>query len=127
MSMIDAKLVFGEGLALASAAAGENIIDTGVVNAKLSGNRHGAGYLNIHISTAVAGTSCSVKLQDCATAAGSYTDLPGTSVVLTSAAKGAQFSVKIPKSKRFLKLVITSSSITAGKADVFVGPALAEH
>lgn len=127
MSMIDAKLVFGEGLALASATAGDNIIDTGVANAKLSGNRHGAGYLNIHISTAVAGTSCSVKLQDCATETGTYADLPGTSVALTGAAKGAQFSVKIPASKQFLKLVITSSSITAGKADVFVGPALAEH
>ncbi len=127
MAMIDNALIFGEDVAVTSTGALTNIINTELVEASLGGNRHGAGYVNIHITTALAGTSCSLALQDCATSGGTYADVAGCSVVITGAAVGDVFSVKIPTTKQYLRVNATASSMTAGKATVYIGAPEGEH
>ena len=119
MSIIDAKLLLSDNQSISATADTTNTLDFGGER-ELSNNYHGAGYVNIIITTAVAGTSATFKLQDSA-ATPPPPDVAGTTVTLTTAAKGSRFTVKLPKTKRYVKGVFTVTGGTAGKATVFVG------
>lgn len=119
MSIIDAKLLLSDNQSISTTADTTNTLDFGGER-ELSNNYHGAGYVNIIITTTVAGTSAAFKLQDSADNS-SFADVAGTSVTLTGATKGSRFTVKLPKTKRYVKGVFTIGSGTAGKATVFVG------
>lgn len=119
MSIIDAKLLLSDNQSISATADTTNTLDFGGER-ELSNNYHGAGYVNIIITTAVAGTSATFKLQDSADNS-SFADVAGTTVTLTGAAKGKIFTIKLPKTKRYVKGVFTVSGGTAGKATVFVG------
>lgn len=119
MSIIDAKLLLSDNQSISATADTTNTLDFGGER-ELSNNYHGAGYVNIVITTAVAGTSATFKLQDSADNT-SFADVAGTTVTLTTAPKGKIFTIKLPKTKRYVKGVFTVSGGTAGKATVFVG------
>lgn len=119
MSIIDAKLLLSDNQSIAATADTTNTLDFGGER-ELSNNYHGAGYVNIIITEAVAGTSAEFKLKDSADNS-TFADVAGTTVSLTTAAKGKIFTIKLPKTKRYVKGVFTVSSGTAGKATVFVG------
>lgn len=119
MSIIDAKLLLSDNQSISATADTTNTLDFGGER-ELSNNYHGAGYVNIVITTAVAGTSATFKLQDSADNS-SFADVAGTTVTLTGAAQGKIFTIKLPKTKRYVKGVFTVSGGTGGKATVFVG------
>lgn len=119
MSIIDAKLLLSDNQSISATADTTNTLDFGGER-ELSNNYHGAGYVNIVITTAVAGTSATFKLQDSADNS-SFADVAGTTVTLTGAAQGKIFTIKLPKTKRYVKGVFTVTGGTGGKATVFVG------
>ena len=119
MSIIDAKLLLSDNQSISATADTTNTLDFGGER-ELSNNYHGAGYVNIVITTAVAGTSATFKLQDSADNT-SFADVAGTTVTLTGAAQGKIFTIKLPKTKRYVKGVFTVTGGTGGKATVFVG------
>ena len=119
MSIIDAKLLLSDNQSISATADTTNTLDFGGER-ELSNNYHGAGYVNIVITTAVAGTSATFKLQDSADNS-SFADVAGTTVTLTTAQNGKIFTIKLPKTKRYVKGVFTVSGGTSGKATVFVG------
>lgn len=118
MSIIDAKLLLSDDQSIAATADTTNTLDFG--GERELSNNYGAGYVNIVITTAVAGTSATFKLQDSVDNS-SFADVAGTTVTLTGAAQGKIFTIKLPKTKRYVKGVFTVSGGTAGKATVFVG------
>lgn len=122
MSLIDIVTEFGAGVAANSTFA---VIDLGLNGRNLSGNRHGAGYLNVHLN-GDATTESVITLKD-GDAAGSVTGSTGVSVTIPASAKaGAQFSVRLPKSlKRFV--TIAGSADAGATIDAFIGAPLADH
>lgn len=118
MSIIDAKLVLCEKMSVASTADTTNTIDFGSAR-DLSNNYHGAGYVNVVITTTVAGTALTFKLQDSADNT-TFADV-GDAITLTAATKGKIFTFKLPKTKRYVKGVFTATGGSAGAATVFIG------
>lgn len=122
MSILDNVLVLGKDV-VASSATVFNVIDTGFDGRNLSGNRHGAGYLNVHVNSDVNSTTVQLYEGDTNVPA---TAVAGTSIVLTEAKAGDQFSVKLPKKlKRYI--TVKCSIVDTGKIDVFIGAPLADH
>lgn len=118
MSLLDQKLILCEDMSVASTADTTNTIDFGGAR-DLSNNYKGAGYLNVVITTTVAGTGLTFKLKDSADNS-TFADV-GSTYTLTAATKGTVLVIKLPKTKRYVKGVFTADTGTAGKATVFIG------
>lgn len=124
MSILDNVTLFGKDV-VASSATTFDIIDLGLAR-NIAGNRHGAGYLNVHVNTDMSSTATTIQLYHGDTAAAVSTAVDGTAITLTSAKAGDQFSVKLPKSlKRFI--TVKASAANTGKIDAFIGVPLADH
>ena len=122
MSLIDAITEFGAAVAANSTFA---VIDLGLDGRDLSANRHGAGYLNVHLNgDASAESVITLKQGD---SASSVSESTGVTITIPSSAKaGAQFSVRLPRSlKRFV--TITGSADAGATIDAFIGAPLADH
>lgn len=125
MSILDNVLIFGKD-AVASNATTFDVIDLGFANRNIAGNRHGAGYLNVHVNTAMSSTATTFQLYEGTSADAVNTAVAGTQITLTSVAAGTQFSIKLPKSlKRFI--TVKASAANTGKVDAFIGAPLADH
>lgn len=120
MSLIDAKLMLSEQQEATSTASTTNTLDFGNVR-ELFNNYHGAGYLNIRCVKDVAGTGLTFELKDSADNS-SFNPVAGVgTLTLTSMKAGDCLTVKLPKTRRYVKGDFTADSITAGTFDVFVG------
>lgn len=118
MSIIDAKLKLSDAQAVTVTADTTNTLDFGGTR-DLSNNYHGAGYVNVKCLVDVAGTSLTFQLKD--SADNSTFATVGDVLTLTGMDKGQTFSLKMPKTKRYVKGAFTATAITAGTFDVFVG------
>lgn len=125
MSLLDQVTIFGKDV-LASSATVFDVLDLGRPNANIAGNRHGAGFLNVHVNTAMDGTATTIQLYEGDEAGAVNTAVAGTAITLTSAKAGEQFSVKLPKKlKRFITVKV--SAVNTGNVDAFIGVPLADH
>ena len=126
MSLLDEVTIFGKNVA-ASSATEFNVIDLGFGSRNIAGNRHGAGFLNVHVNTAQGATSNTLQLYGGSTATvADMSAIADVVVTLTNAAAGAQFSVKLPKSlPQFI--TVKCSAAGTGKIDAFIGVPLADH
>lgn len=132
MSLIDKATRFTEItgdtlLPASSGTASTNVVDTGTTLADLSGNYHGAGYVNVIIKTALTG-ACSVVVQDSADNS-SFSALIGCEVALSGDAAGSRFTVKLPKStRRYIRTAVTySTKPTAGSYIAYLGNPETDH
>lgn len=124
MSLLDSVLIFGKDV-VASNATQFNVLDLGHADRDLSGNRHGAGYLNVHVNSNMSDTATTISLYEGDTAAAVNT-AAGTAITLTNKKAGEQFTVKLPrKLKRFV--TVKCSAANTGKIDAFIGAPLADH
>jgi hypothetical protein len=124
MSLLDSVLIFGKDV-VASNATQFNVFDLGHDGRDLSGNRHGAGYLNVHVNSNMSDTATTISLYEGDTAAAVNT-ATGTAITLTNKKAGEQFTVKLPrKLKRFV--TVKCSAANTGKIDAFIGAPLADH
>lgn len=124
MSLLDAVTVFGKDV-VASSATAFDIVDLGLGGRNMSANRHGAGFLNVHVNTAMSGTATTIQLYHGDTSDAVNTAV-GEAITLTSAPAGKQFSVKLPRElKRFV--TVKCSAANTGKVDAFIGVPLADH
>lgn len=120
MSLIDAKLTLSEKQEATSTASTTNTLDFGDVR-ELSNNYHGAGYLNVRCVKDVEGTELTFELKDSEDNS-SFSPVAGVgALTLTTMKAGDCLTVKMPKTRRYVKGDFTASSITAGTFDVFVG------
>lgn len=125
MSLLDEVTLFGKDV-VASSATEFDVVDLGISGRNLAGNRHGAGFLNVHVNSDMSGTATTVDLYEGDSADAVNTKVAGTAITVTSAKAGAQFSVKLPKSlKRFI--TVKASAANIGKIDAFIGVPLADH
>lgn len=125
MSLLDNVTIFGKD-AVASSATSFNIIDLGSASNDLSVNRHGAGYLNVHVNTDMSGTATKLALYHGDAEASVNTAVAGTEITLTSIKAGAQYSIKLPAGlKRFV--TVKCDATNTGKLDAFIGVPLAQH
>lgn len=132
MSLIDKVTIFTETagdtlLPASSGTASTNAIDTGDTLADLSGNYHGAGYVNVIIKTALTG-ACSVVVQDSADNS-TFTTVTGCEVALSGNAAGSRFTVKLPKTtRRYIRTAVTySTKPTAGSYIAYLGNPETDH
>lgn len=124
MSLLDSVLIFGKD-AVASNATAFDIIDLGLGGRNLSANRHGAGYLNVHVNTVMDSTATTIQLYHGDSAAAVNTAI-GEAITLTSVPAGTQFTIKLPAGlKRFV--TVKCSAANTGKIDAFIGAPLADH
>lgn len=124
MSLLDAVTVFGKDV-VASSATAFDIVDLGLGGRNMSANRHGAGFLNVHVNTTMSSTATTIQLYHGDTADAVNTAV-GEAITLTSAPAGKQFSVKLPRElKRFV--TVKCSAANTGKVDAFIGVPLADH
>lgn len=124
MSLLDKVLVFGEDV-VASNATQFDVLDLGANANRLTGNRHGAGFLNVHVNTDMNDTGTTIQLYE-GDAAGAVNTAVGQAITLTSKKAGEYFTVKLPKElKRFI--TVKCSAANKGKIDAFIGIPLAEH
>ena len=124
MSLLDKVTVFGKD-AVASNATTFDIVDLGVGGRNMSANRHGAGYLNVHVNTTMSSTATTIQLYHGDSAAAVSTAV-GEAITLTSATAGTQFTIKLPAGlKRFV--TVKCSAANTGKVDAFIGAPLADH
>lgn len=125
MSLLDNVTIFGKD-AVASSATSFNVIDLGSGDNNLSANRHGAGFLNVHVNTDMGSTATVLSLYHGDSAAAVTTKVDGTDITLTSAKAGAQYSIKLPAGlKQFV--TVKCSAANTGKIDAFIGVPLAQH
>ena len=132
MSLIDKATRFtektGDTLLPASTnTPSTNVVDTGTTLADLSGNYHGAGYVNVIVSTALTG-ACSVVVQDSADNS-TFADVAGCEVALSGNAKGYIATVKLPKTtKRYIRTAVKySTKPTAGAYIAYLGNPETDH
>lgn len=124
MSLLDAVTIFGKD-AVASSATAFDIVDLGLGGRNMSANRHGAGYLNVHVNTTMSSTATTIQLYHGDSAAAVNTAI-GEAITLTSVPAGAQFTIKLPAGlKRFV--TVKCSAANTGKVDAFIGAPLADH
>lgn len=124
MSLLDNAIIFGKDV-VASNATNFNVFDLGHAGRDLAGNRHGAGYLNVHVNTTMSGTATTIQLYDGDSAEAVNTAV-GEAITLTSKKAGEQFTVKLPRSlKRFV--TVKCSAANTGKIDAFIGAPLTDH
>lgn len=124
MSLLDKVTVFGKDV-VASSATQFDIVDLGLGGRNMSANRHGAGYLNVHVNTTMSGTATNIQLFHGDSAEAVDTAI-GEAIVLTSAPAGTQFTIKLPAGlKRFV--TVKCSAANTGKVDAFIGAPLADH
>lgn len=124
MSLLDAVTIFGKD-AVASNATAFDIVDLGLGGRNMSANRHGAGYLNIHVNTTMSSTATTIQLYHGDSAAAVNTAI-GEAITLTSVPAGTQFTIKLPAGlKRFV--TVKCSAANTGKVDAFIGAPLADH
>lgn len=130
MSLIDDKLIFSEKQAVTGTSANStNTLDFGLEENKVSGNVHGAGYLNVQCCENIApgSNTVTIKLQDSANGS-SFSDVAGGSVTLANPVKGTQACLRLPTLKRYVRLVYgAASSLTAGKWDAYIGQPISKH
>lgn len=132
MSLIDKVTRFteitGDTLLPASTnTPSTNVIDAGTTLADLSGNYHGAGYVNVIVKTALTG-ACSVVVQDSADNS-TFADVTGCEVALSGNAAGERFTVKLPKTtKRYIRTSVKySTKPTAGSYIAYLGNPETDH
>lgn len=124
MSLLDKVTLLGKDV-VASTATTFDIIDLGATDVNLSANRHGAGFLNIHVNTNMDTTATTIQLYHGDTAAAVSTAIGGA-ITLTSATAGTQISTKLPAGlKRFV--TVKCDAVNTGKIDAFIGAPLADH
>lgn len=124
MSLLDKVTIFGKD-AVASNATAFDIVDLGLGGRNMSANRHGAGYLNVHVNTTMSSTATTIQLYHGDSAAAVNTAI-GEAITLTSATAGTQFTIKLPAGlKRFV--TVKCSAANTGKVDAFIGAPLADH
>lgn len=124
MSLLDKVTIFGKD-AVASNATAFDIVDLGVGGRNMSANRHGAGYLNVHVNTTMSSTATTIQLYHGDSAAAVNTAI-GEAITLTSVPAGTQFTIKLPAGlKRFV--TVKCSAANTGKVDAFIGAPLADH
>ena len=124
MSLLDKVTVFGKDV-VASSATNFDVIDLGLAGRNMSANRHGAGYLNVHVNTTMSDTATNIQLFHGDSAEAVKTAF-GEAIVLTSAPAGKQFTIKLPAGlKRFV--TVKCSAANTGKVDAFIGAPLADH
>lgn len=125
MSLLDNVTIFGKD-AVASSATSFNTIDLGSASNDLSVNRHGAGYLNVHVNTNMDAIATKLALYHGDAEASVNTAVAGTEITLTSVEAGAQYSIKLPAGlKRFV--TVKCDAVNTGKLDAFIGVPLAQH
>ena len=125
MSLLDKVTEFGHNV-VASNATEFDVIDLGLTGRNLSANRHGAGFLNVHVGSDMSDTATTIQLYEGDTAAAVNTAVAGTSITLTSKKAGEHFSVRLPSSlKRFV--TVKCSAANTGKVSAFIGVPLANH
>jgi hypothetical protein len=133
MSLIDSKLEFCSKQDVTgvdtNGVYSENIIDLGLEENHLSGNRHGAGYLNVNfVEEAVEPASANifVHLEHSNDGATGW-DVAASCSVLANTERCC--TIKLPKAlRRFIRLKYTSDDeIEAGKVDAYIGAPLANH
>ena len=124
MSILDNVTIFGKDV-VASNASTFDVIDLGAAR-NIAGNRHGAGYLNVHVNTNMNSASSTIQLYEGNAANAVNSAVAGTAITLTNAVAGDQFTVKLPKTlKRYVSVQVTNVNI--GKIDAFIGAPLADH
>lgn len=133
MSLIDSKLEFSSKQDVTGAASGspvysENIIDLGLEENHLTGNRYGAGYINIQFVGAPvepASTNMVISLEHSDDGA-DFDNVASYSILANTERKCTQ---KLPKAlKRYLRLKYSADAeIESGNVDAFIGVPLAEH
>lgn len=125
MSLLDNVTIFGKD-AVASSATSFNTVDLGSASNDLSVNRHGAGYLNVHVNTNMSETATVLSLYHGDTEDAVSTKVDGTDITLTNIKAGAQYSIKLPAGlKRFV--TVKCDTVNTGKLDAFIGVPLAQH
>lgn len=123
--LIDRKLQFIDGAVDAITKTSDVVEFYSDGDFKLSANRHGAGYWNVHVNKDITGTG-TIKLQDSANGS-SYADVAGMAVTLTNLKAGAKASLRIPAgTRKFLKVVV-DSGVTEGRVTSYLGDPIAEH
>ena len=124
MSLLDNVLVFGKDV-LASNETQFNVLDLGKDGRDLAGNRHGAGYLNVHVNSNIVEDAITLVMYDGDTAE-NVNNVIGVDVFLSYKNAGEQFSIRLPRTlKRFVTVRVDNRS--AGKIDAFIGAPLADH
>lgn len=124
MSLLDNVLVFGKDV-LASNETQFNVLDLGKDGRDLAGNRHGAGYLNVHVNSNIVEDAITLVMYDGDTAE-DVNNVIGVDVFLSYKNAGEQFSVRLPRTlKRFVTVRVGNPS--AGRIDAFIGAPLADH
>lgn len=122
MSLLDNVLVLGENVA-ASSETTFNVLDLGLEGRSLSGNRHGAGYLNVFVLSDVKTASIALNEGDTNEPA---TLVDTTSIKLDGAKAGDYFTVKLPKKlKRYVTVKVEGTD--EGKITAYIGVPVAEH
>lgn len=125
MSLLDNVTIFGKDV-VASSATSFNTIDLGSASNDLSVNRHGAGYLNVHVNTDMDEIATILSLYHGDAEASVDTAVAGTEITLTHIKAGAQYSIKLPAGlKRFV--TVKCNAVNTGKLDAFIGVPLAQH
>ena len=125
MSILDNVTIFGKDV-LASNATTFDVIDLGLTTRNIAGNRHGAGYLNVHVNTNMNSAATTIQLYEGNAANAVNSAVAGTAITLTNAVAGDQFTVKLPKTlKRYVSVQV--SAVNTGKIDAFIGAPLADH
>lgn len=124
MSLLDNVLVFGKNV-LASNETQFNVLDLGKGGRDLAGNRHGAGYLNVHVNSNIVEEAITLTMYDGDTAE-DVNNVMGVDVFLSHKNAGDQISVRLPRTlKRFVTVRVGNPS--AGRIDAFIGAPLADH
>lgn len=116
--IIDQKMMFCEK-AEAKTAITSNVLDFVADQTSPYLNAHGM-VLCILTPTAIAGTSITFKLQESADKS-TYTDVMTTKALTATDLKQPLLIALPPIHKRYLKLVSTPTSVTAGTITAFIG------
>lgn len=125
MSLLDNVTIFGKD-AVASSSTSFNTVDLGSASNDLSVNRHGAGYLNVHVNTDMSEIATVLSLYHGDTEDAVSAKVDGTDITLTKIEAGAQYSIKLPAGlKRFV--TVKCDTANTGKLDAFIGVPLAQH
>lgn len=114
--LMDKELIFSEQQSITASAPSTNVVDLAQVAPTPGSSKHLELVCIVH--TAVTGT-IQFKLQDCATAGGTYADV-AASATLSAPAAGTRWTVPVPfNTKRFIR-VCYGGSPTAGKVTAYL-------
>lgn len=133
MSLIDSKLEFSSRQDVigvdADGVYSDNIIDLGLEENHLSGNRHGAGYLNVNFvdePVEPGAANIFVHLEHSVDGVSGWETISSFSILANTERCG---TIKLPRAlRRFLRLKYASDDeIQSGKVDAYIGAPIADH